>query len=107
MHGLAIDVKSPAVAMSSLEGEGGTQMRRTRKEDAYVRRGDGGLPSKIHAPAESGAGNLAAVRRTTAPLRTTVAGVTIFLETLTRSTVTQFLSHDCDIDTALITSIPG
>jgi len=62
-----------AAVISPLEIEGKNQMRRTLKEAAYAGCGDGGLPSKIHAPVRLGARNLAVVPKTTAPPRTAVS----------------------------------
>ncbi len=96
-----------ALAMRLLEGDGRTQMRRMLKEPVYAEGEYGGLVSEVHAAPGSGARNSAVVSRTTAPLRTTVTCATIFLQTLRRSAVTQFVRHDCDINIALMASTGG
>jgi len=58
--------------VAAIEREEATQIRRTVKEAENAGCGDGGLPSKMHAAAESGTGNFFAVPRTTVPVWTTV-----------------------------------
>jgi hypothetical protein len=82
-------------------------MRRIEKDAACAGGRAGGLLSKPHAAVKSGARNPAVVPRTPALLRTTVTWGTAFLQTLSRSAVTQFVWHDCDINTALMAATPG
>jgi hypothetical protein len=77
------------------------------KEPPRAVGGAGGPLSALHVAAGSGATNLAAASRTTAPAWTTVNGERTFLETLRRSAVTQFVWHDCDTTTRRVSSKAG
>jgi hypothetical protein len=61
-----------ALAISLLEREGKTQMRRMLKEAVYAEGEYGGLLSALHTVARLGAANTAVVSRTTGPLSTTI-----------------------------------
>ena len=82
-------------------------MRRMEKDAARAGGRAGGPLSKPHAAMKSGARNSAVVPKTTALPRTTVTWGTTFLLSLRRFAVTQFVWHDCDINTTLMASIPG
>lgn len=81
-------------------------MRRMLKDAAYAEGGEGEPLSKIHAAAGSGTGSLAAVAKTTVLVWTTVTRGTTFLEALRRSAVEQYVSHDRDINSALVALTP-
>ena len=82
-------------------------MRRMLKEAADAEGGDGGLLSELHAFAGSNIRNSTVVSRATESRPTTVTCGTTFLETLSRSAVTQFDRHDCETNIGLMASIPG
>src|SRR6266704_6507508 len=72
VHGQAVDIKSLLWLYLCLEGKGETQMRRMLKDAPRAVGGAGGPLSALHAAAGSGATNLAAASRTTAPAWPTV-----------------------------------
>jgi hypothetical protein len=102
----AIDLKA-LLWLRLLEEEGKTQRRRTLNEAANAEHEDGGLVSELHALAGSGITKSALVSRMTSPLSTAVTCGTTFLETFSRSAVTQFDRHDCETNIELIASPPG
>jgi hypothetical protein len=82
-------------------------MRRMEKAAACAPGGAGGPLSRPHAVVEPGARNSAVILGTTVLRRPAVRGRTIFLQTLSRSVATQFVWHDCGINTARMASTPG
>ena len=82
-------------------------MRRMWNEAADAGDGDGGLLFELHVLTSSGITNSVEVSRTTRPLSTTVTCGITFLERLSRSPVTQFAWHDCEITIGLMASMAG
>lgn len=81
-------------------------MRRMLKDAARAEDGEGGPLSKIHTASGSGTRSLVLVSKTTVSARTVVTCGTAFLEALRRSAVKQFVSHDRDINIALVAITP-